>query len=233
MTHKQNDAHINRNTPSNSDVKAPDETVKEIADDLKTTAADAVSQAQETANEVVNQTEAAVADVAEKARMKAAEIAEEARQKAESTAAQRKSQAAAQIGGIANTLRHTGAELRSQNNETFAHYADMAAGEVEQVSDYLHTHDVGELVAEVGRFAGRQPELFIAGSLAAGFLLGRFLKSSNPSPHGSEMRRQPVMNPGAAYPRTMPSTPNQRSSGTENMYANAQTFRTSSRGDDS
>jgi hypothetical protein len=48
-------------------------------------------------------------------------------------------------------------------------------------SDFLRTRNAGDLFGEVQRLARRSPEAFVAGSLAVGFLLGRFIKGPSRS----------------------------------------------------
>jgi len=89
-----------------------------------------------------------------------------------------KTQAVDRLGSVATALRQTSEQLNAQNESTFANYAQSAADQLENWSTMLQNKDLNGLVSEVQDFARRQPELFIAGSLAAGLLLGRFLKSS-------------------------------------------------------
>jgi len=49
---------------------------------------------------------------------------------------------------------------------------------VDRVSRYLRDKDLPALVRDTEGFARRHPDLFLGGSLVAGVLLARFLKSS-------------------------------------------------------
>ena len=91
---------------------------------------------------------------------------------------EQKGHAAERLSGVANALRESGNSFRSQDEEAFATYADSAADQVERFSGYLRDQNVNDLVRDVKQLAKRQPELFVAGALAAGFFLGRFFKSS-------------------------------------------------------
>ena len=53
-----------------------------------------------------------------------------------------------------------------------------AARGVESLSDNLSNRNVNELIDSAAQLARAQPALFIGGSIAAGFALARFLKSS-------------------------------------------------------
>lgn len=103
----------------------------------------------------------------------------EVRHQVTATLAEQKTRAADQLSDVAQVLRRTGQELHSQEHPTIAQFADAAAEQVERFSSYLKEGDLGDLWQDVRSVAQRQPELFVAGALAAGFLVGRFLKSSN------------------------------------------------------
>ena len=92
---------------------------------------------------------------------------------------EQKDRAADAVEGMAQALRQAADQLEREEKPTAARYADQAAAQVAQFSDTVRARDIEELLLEVERFARRQPTLFFAGALAAGFLLGRIL--SRPS----------------------------------------------------
>ena len=92
---------------------------------------------------------------------------------------EQKGRAADAVEGLAQALREAADQLEREEKPTAAGYADQAAAQVAQFSETVRARDVEELLLEVERFARRQPTLFFAGALAAGFLLGRVL--SRPS----------------------------------------------------
>lgn len=100
------------------------------------------------------------------------------KQQATSKLEQQKQHTAERLSGIANALRNTGQDLHQQD-ETVAQYVDSFADQVERISGYIQNKDIGELFNDAQQLARRQPELFVAGALAAGFLVGRFFKSSS------------------------------------------------------
>lgn len=119
------------------------------------------------------------------------ETMDEARHQVASTLGEQKTRAANQLSDVAHALRRTGEELNSQEHPTIAQFADAAAEQVERFSGYLKEGDVGDLWQDVRNVAQRQPELFVAGALAAGFLVGRFLKSSGGQTRRSYGSQQP------------------------------------------
>jgi hypothetical protein len=55
------------------------------------------------------------------------------------------------------------------------------AGQLDRFSTTLRDREIGSLLEDAKQLAHRQPEMFVAGALAAGFVLGRFFKSSRQS----------------------------------------------------
>lgn len=133
----------------------------------------------ETVQETVGQARQAASNLTEQAKQKVTEGVDQAKRQAKSTLDEQKSRTAEQLGGIAGALRQTGEQLQEQDNAMVAQYAQGAADQIERFSNYLQTADVSELWRETQNLARRQPELFVAGALAGGFLLARFLKSSS------------------------------------------------------
>ncbi len=165
----------------------------ENADQAKQTASDALNQAKQTASGTVEQAKQTASDTVGQAKQVASETLGQAKQavsdslsdvkgQLQSTFDDRKTQASGRLGGFATALRQTSEQLNAQNEPAFAQYAQSAADQIENWSTMLQTKNLNDLVNEVQDFARRQPEVFIAGSLAAGLLLGRFLKSSGMRP---------------------------------------------------
>jgi hypothetical protein len=135
-------------------------------------------QGKQKAAEVAEEAKHKAGEVVEQAKHKAAELTTEAKTRAADEFDTRKSQAISRLDGVASALRQTSRELENQEDTTIAQYTDAAADQVERFSHYLDQRDFGQLVNEVKQLAHRQPEMFVAGALAAGFLVGRFFKSS-------------------------------------------------------
>lgn len=108
----------------------------------------------------------------------ARELSDQAKRRAESMLGVQKSALVEQVSGIADALRLTATQLNSDNKITVARYANEAARGLDQISGALRTKDLNSIIAQSNSFARRQPGLLIAGSVVAGFLLARLLKSS-------------------------------------------------------
>jgi hypothetical protein len=158
--------------------EAVKDTVAETAANVKQQAQQTVSDAKQAVSSFASDTKATVKDTAN-------EALGEAKAYAESAVDERKSQAADRLHGIAGALRETSTTLRGQQEDAFGDYAAAAADQVEKLSGYLRNQNIGNLLHDVEGFARRQPELFLAGTLAAGFMIGRFFKSS-----GSQQSQQ-------------------------------------------
>jgi hypothetical protein len=118
-----------------------------------------------------------LSNVGSKTKQAVTETMDEAKGQVQSTLSEQKSRAADQLSSMAGALRQTGRELENQE-QPFAQYADAAADQIERLSSYIKERDFTDLWNDLQMTARRQPELFVAGALAAGFLVGRFLKSS-------------------------------------------------------
>jgi len=112
---------------------------------------------------------------------------------------QQTDRAADQLGGVASALQKAADQLQAENNGTAAQVAVQAADRVERVADMLRHSSLDDIVGEVEGFARRQPELFIGGAFALGFLAARFVKSSGE-------RRLHSQTTGAVHSRTAADT---------------------------
>jgi uncharacterized protein YjbJ (UPF0337 family) len=141
---------------------------------------------------------------------------DEAKGQVKSTLSDQKGKAAENLDQVAGALRRTSQELSSGENQTIAQYAEAAAEQVERFSGYLKNHEVGELVNDLRDVARRQPEMFVAGALAAGFLIGRFLKSSSSQVTDSSYNR------GGVYGQTNYGQPSTYGTQYGDQYGSAQ-----------
>ncbi|HET6654743.1 MAG TPA: hypothetical protein VFH57_00730 [Gammaproteobacteria bacterium] len=119
-----------------------------------------------------------VGDMKDQAREKTREMADEARRQASDTAERQKKAAADQAGGVASALRRTGEELGRQDQTYLADMANQFADSVDRMADQMRDQDIGTLLNRTQEFARRRPGVFLAGAVATGFVLTRFLKSS-------------------------------------------------------
>lgn len=93
------------------------------------------------------------------------------------TLEQRKHSAADRVEEIAQAINRTGAQF-SDNEPTLADLATRLAGTVGNLATRLREGSIDDLVEDTRAFARRNPALFVAGGLLAGFALARFVKAS-------------------------------------------------------
>jgi len=137
-------------------------------------------------------------EVADQAQQKMGEVVDQAKQTVTSQVSSRKDQAAESLHTIADAIRHTGDDLRGQEQAAVAQYASMAADRVEEFSQFIRERDVNQIVGDVERYARRNKGLFLGGAFALGLVAARFLKSSS----------QPdYQGPPLSYNQNRPMTP--------------------------
>lgn len=107
---------------------------------------------------------------------------QDGKQKIEST----KRSAADQIDQVAHALSRAGEEL-NQSQPTLANYASQFASTVSRLASRLRDGNMDDLISDTRELARRNPGLFLAGGVALGFALTRFLKASgDEAQYGSE-----------------------------------------------
>lgn len=90
------------------------------------------------------------------------------------TLEQRKRSAADHISDVAQALERAASQL----GEPLASYANRAAVGVGKFSTRLREGSIDDLLEDTRRLARRNPALFLAGGVAIGFALSRFIKAS-------------------------------------------------------
>jgi hypothetical protein len=132
--------------------------------------------------------QSAVSDAAHRAteqvREQASRAAGQAQERTQAFLSEQKEVAAEHIDGVVKVLHDTVDQLREHSPGAVSDYAERAVDGLDSVAQALREQDVRALVGRVEDFARRQPVLFIAGSVAIGFALARFLKSSSHGGYG-------------------------------------------------
>jgi hypothetical protein len=158
-------------------------------DSLRRQAGEATSKVRQVVRETVTDTAGMVTDQAKQRLGQATEttkqeltnVTEQVRRQADSLVSEQKGMAADRLHTLADTLRQSSRQLQEQQEGTVGRYAEIVADQIDMASDFLRTRNTGDLLGEVQRLARRSPEAFVAGSLAVGFLLGRFIKGPSRS----------------------------------------------------
>jgi hypothetical protein len=128
--------------------------------------------------EIADEAKSAVSNAATEVKSQVSDMTHSAQEQANSFLGEQKDVAASRIEGVAEALRSAGQELAGRDEGQLAQYTDSLAGQLDNFSNTLRDREIGSLLDDAKQLAHRQPELFVAGMLAAGFVLGRFFKSS-------------------------------------------------------
>jgi hypothetical protein len=124
---------------------------------------------------------AAATTMTRAAKDQAADFASGVGEELSKTAESQKTKGVETIHGFARAITTAADELEGQSPGV-ARSIRTAAQKVERLSDNLNSRSVDELLKASGDFAKSQPFLFVGMSVAAGFALARFLKSSAETP---------------------------------------------------
>ena len=103
------------------------------------------------------------------------EFVDAAREAAESLLEEQKRQIAERVSGIAEALHSAARSLDQSENKLIARYVGQAADQVTDISHTVRDRRWNEIAADTEDFARRQPIWFVAGAVAAGFVVGRLL----------------------------------------------------------
>ncbi|GAB3537706.1 hypothetical protein GCM10027343_01530 [Noviherbaspirillum agri] len=113
----------------------------------------------------------------------AKDLAGRAKEQSRSALEQQKGTAAEQVDSVAHAFRRAASQLHEDQQSGAGQYVDSAAERLESFAQQLRQKDLDTIIRDVTDLGRRSPATLFAGSLAAGFLLSRFLKSSRQSPH--------------------------------------------------
>ena len=114
---------------------------------------------------------------AEAVRQQATQFVEDVGHELNKTSEVQKARGVEAIRQVARAIDSAAEELESQSPQ-IARTVHEAARRVDGLSDNLSNRNVNDLIDSATRLARAQPVLFFGGSIAAGFALARFLKSS-------------------------------------------------------
>lgn len=129
--------------------------------------------------------------------------AEEAKDWARSALNDQKRATADEMGGMAQAAHRAAEQLENEDRGVAANYVHTAADALDRFSGTLREGDINSLVHQTQNFARRQPLLFFGGSIAVGFMVGRFFNSSatgSESFDSSTTATQPASQSGSYNP---------------------------------
>lgn len=117
------------------------------------------------------------------------DMAGRAKEQGRSMFEEQKDSAARQVDSAAHAFRNTAEQLQGEGQSQTGRYVGMFAEQLESLGGQLRNKNLDSLIRDAEDLGRRSPGVFLAGSVVAGFLLARFLKSSAQHPHGQETSR--------------------------------------------
>lgn len=139
---------------------------------------DAVADAKANAASTLDTLKTHASEAADTARGTLSGIASEARGRINDMVDQQKTAGADQLSGIAKAVQTAASDLQDKSPQV-ARLVGDAASSVDRFAGDLRNRDLRDVVDQVSGFARQQPVAFFAGSVIAGLLLARFLKSES------------------------------------------------------
>lgn len=120
------------------------------------------------------------ADAAQAVKNQLSDAAQPIADKARDAAEEQKRSGADRLQGVARAV-HTAADDIGKQVPQLAGYVHSGAEQLDRASRLLRENSIDDLLQMTNRLAHDRPLAFIGGSVAAGFVLARFLKSSGAS----------------------------------------------------
>jgi hypothetical protein len=206
---------VSRDVPLQPVIEDTAATARAVSENVKETARNIGSDAARTSAELGADLKQTAQSVQRAAKEQASAFAADVGHELGQTAEEQKVRGVEAMQGFAHAINTAAKELERQS-PMVARYARDAAQQVETLSNNLRGRSVTDLMHAASDLARAQPAMFIAGAVASGFMLSRFLKSSA-SRTGTEAstsapgRRETPMQAPAAYHQPMPGgvpTPN-------------------------
>jgi len=117
-------------------------------------------------------------DAVHAVKQEAANFASDAKEKASQTLDDKKEAASHTLGDFANAVRKAGDDLAQSDQSMASQFVRQTADGLESFARAISDKRPEELLDSVREFGRRNPTAFIAGSVLAGFALGRLLRSS-------------------------------------------------------
>lgn len=136
----------------------------------------------------------------DRAKREANELAGAALDRGREQVEQAKHRAADQAEHLADAVESTADELESSGDGAISGYGRSLASMMRQLAGGLRENDIETFAKELASFARRNPGAFLAGSVALGFGLSRFMKASSHREHfedfGDDLDTQPGFDAG-------------------------------------
>lgn len=148
-------------------------------------------------------------DLKQEARREMHDATDEMRREGQAAMERQKHVAADRANAAANALRRAREQFNSDSQPYMADLAGRFADNLDRLAGRLHERDLSSLTDELQSFARRRPGMFIGGAVISGFMLARFLKSSERGDRSlaSAARPRPAGDSGGHYRPHQESAP--------------------------
>jgi len=160
--------------------------VRQVGDDLRSTAREARDAASEAASTVAAEASAAAQTV----KQEGAALLDSAKHRAEDMARDGQRAGAQHAQGVARAIHRAADELQNESPE-LARMVHDAAGSVDRMARALRESNPRDMLHTAEDWARRQPLAFFGAAALAGFAIARFARSSAEHAHGSAHEGQP------------------------------------------
>jgi len=152
-------------------------------------------------------------DSFDQAKAYAKDMAGRAKEQGRAMFDEQKDTAAGTVDSAANAFRHTAQQLRGDGQAQTGQYVDMLADQLQSLGSRLRSKNLDALLRDAEDFGRRSPGTLLAGSMVAGFVLARFLKSSADRQHAwTEQPYQPSSPDSSFYAEERARAASHRSS---------------------
>jgi hypothetical protein len=118
------------------------------------------------------------ARITAEAKQYAGDIANRVKESGRSMFEQQKETAVGQVESVAHAIRSTATQLQGEGQDQAGRYITLVADQLQSFSGRLREKDLDTIIDDAQNLVRRAPGTFFVGSVVAGFLLARFLKSS-------------------------------------------------------
>lgn len=130
--------------------------------------------------------QSAASTAQEKASQKASELTRQGSEKLKTQIDSRTGEACRQARSVADALRQSAEQTRSQGNSSAAGIVDMGAQRADQIAEYLERTNGETLMRDAQHFSRQRPWLMAGVGVAAGMAVGRMIKAASAARRQSE-----------------------------------------------
>ncbi|MFG6666038.1 hypothetical protein ACGK9R_02915 [Halomonas sp. HNIBRBA4712] len=143
------------------------------------------------------------------------DVSNAAQQQAEYFYERQRELVADQAGRFTRVMKKAADEFEGQHQPFFSQQARRAAEFADDFSHQLRNKDLKRLCQDAQNYSRREPAVFIGGAIAAGFLVARFLRSSQRHHQDESSERHTQMNASGSYYASQHSPSHSSSSSTQ------------------